>query len=239
MLTIFSRTKKVTLDCFTDNNAAYQLTPIIKGTKTYPEWFTNLTPLINHVDSNMRLCYGFTELFKRSAVLEAWGDVDVRIDPTNNIWRISNGEKITQHDRSQFLGAFENFHHMKLNSPWLFREQRGIHFAWVGAEWHIDKLPIKVLPGCIEYKVNHATHVNIMTPVAFEPYSYAIRMGTPLVHIVPLTEDDFEIKNHLITSEEMRKISMGNKTFFGFQTQIKLDKRNTKRKGKCPFGFGS
>lgn len=245
MFTFFHRKKRITVDCFTALSPAFEYTPIVRASKTIPDWWKNLPkvgPLKDdngmfRIDNNMRRCYGFLELYKRGAIIEAWSDNHLEINPDNYRFHVTIGDKPTWHEREQFQGAFNNYHHVKLMSPWHLRDKTGMPFMFMGAEWN-NELPYKVLPGIVEYQNVSGTHINLMVPKYTSSYDMDIKMGTPLVHIIPLRDDvHVDFKCHLLTQDELQRVALhGGISYDGIRGMIGLRKRNESR--GCPFGFG-
>jgi hypothetical protein len=233
------------LDCFTIDEAAYNYAPIVKASKAIPKWWKALpSPSIGNASSdpthnnNMRRCYGFVELFKRGLILENWGDIHIRVEESKYTFWTATRDKPGEHLVSQYQGAFDGYHHIKLTSPWLFRESTGVHFSYIAADWCLDAFDFKVLPGVIEYRVNRSTNVNIMLPKRTTPYDIYLPLGQPLVQMIPLNDAKLDIRMHLVDEHELGKISNNRvSTFRGLREQIKLVNRNDERRdSKCPFG---
>ena len=242
MFTFFHRKPKVILDCFTADPHAYNYAPIVKASKTIPDWWkvlpksSKIVTKTQTIHSNMKKCYGFVELFKRGLVLEHWTDMVIKVDETGYEYVCTTGKQPSEHSRETYSGSFNNHMHIKLNSPWAFREQTGAHFLYMAAEWSLDNYDFKIMPGVIEHKVNRASNVNIMIPKKSDPYQIYIPIGQPLLHIIPLDNIRVEHRMHLVTDSEMKKIDMIPPKLTGFVELIKLVKRNEKRnKGRCPF----
>lgn len=242
MLSLFKRKKTIVVDCFTTLAPAYEYTPIVKAFKAVPEWWTNLEKLkdVSPIrNKNLKTCPGFINLYKRGYILEHWADSNFKIMKNNVAYEFTLGDAPTSHERPQFKGGFENFHHIKLSSPWHFREKSRLSFMFMGCEWS-NELPIKVLPGILQFKTVSATNVNIMVPAKEKAWEFKLLMGTPLAHIIPLNDDiNVEFKNHLVSEVELEKIKAVSSITFGGHRQIdKLVARNEKRKkSKCPFNF--
>jgi hypothetical protein len=244
MFNFFHRKKKVVVDCFTHLPPVYQYAPIVRASKTFPEWWKNLPSvgplkMVNgkfDIHNNMKKCYGFIELYKRGAVLENWADTHVRVSPETYDYYTTIGETPNVHSPEEYKGGFQNYHHMKLMSPWHFKEKTGLHFLFMGTEWN-NELPYKVLPGVVEYKNVTGTHVNVMLPKYKDVYEFDFKLGQPLAHIIPLNDDvDVEFKCHLVTLLELNtKILRGSISFEGMRRLVQLDNRNEERKSKCPF----
>jgi hypothetical protein len=244
MFTFFHRKPKIVVDCFTTNADAYEYAPIVQTKKTLPDWWKNLPVINKNVfppdnTSNMKQCYGFNELYKRGVVIESWADFKIKIEGDKYEYYYSNFNSPSEHGRDQYSGAFDNHLHIKLNSPWHIKEKTGIYFAFIGAEWALDKYDFKVLPGILQYRTVDQTNINIMMLKKPDPYILEIKMGQPLVQLIPLRDDlNYEYKTHLISQGEydtfFPRASVNN--FLGLRSSIKLDKRNQKRnESKCPF----
>ena len=106
----------------------------------------------------------------------------------------------------------------------------------MGAEWN-NELPIKILPGVVEYKNVSGTHVNVMLPKYRDPYEFTLKLGEPLAHIIPLNDDvKVEFKCHLVTSNELSTMVIkGGIAYEGMKKLLSLRKRNEDRQSKCPF----
>lgn len=243
MFTFFHRTPKLVLDCFTTNQIAYNLAPIVKTQKTLPKWWKDLPPSTigtafenPNSKNNMRRCYGFVELYKKGVILQHWADINVNVSKEKYDYWISIGNSPDTHQRNQYAGVFMDYHHMKLSSPWFIREKTGTKFIFVGAEWALEDYQFRVLPGVLEFQVNTSTNVNLMWPIREKPYDTYIPIGQPLVQIVPLADVELEVKCHLVSSTELEKIIIRPGSFKGHKEMLRLWKKaHTDDEPKCPF----
>lgn len=243
MFTFFHRRKKVVVDCFTTDSYAFEYAPIIRGSKAFPSWWTKL-PLIGPDDinydltkKNMRNCYGFLELYKRSIILPSWADMRFKVTPNDGYsWIKSSGPDPEEHAKAQYEGGFSDYYHSKLSSPWFLKEKSDIKFLFTEATWNLENYDFVMPPGILEFGINSATNVNILIPKKKSEYSFFIPTGKPLVHLIPIADNlKIEIKNHLVTPTEMYKISPVPSTLRGIFPLIE----SKKRQPKCPFGFKS
>jgi hypothetical protein len=242
MFTFFHRRKKIVVDCFTSDPFCFEYAPIVRGSKTFPNWWTKLP--IGNVETdidyskekmNMRKCYGFLELYKRSIILPSWSDLRFKITPDKGYtWMKHSGPDPEEHAKSQYEGGFNDYYHSKLSSPWRFKEKSGMNFLFTAATWNLENYDFLIPPGMLEFRVNHATNVNILIPKKKSEYSFFIPVDKPLVHLIPLQEDiKIEIKNHLVTVEELHKVAPPPTSLRGIYPLIDLKNG----KSKCPFGF--
>jgi hypothetical protein len=224
--------------------------PIVRASKTIPQWFRELpNPELNFGKTdeheytiksknfNIKHCYGFLELFKKGIVIENWADISIKSDYENFNYYYSSGPQPEIHTRNQIGNGFSEYHHIKLVSPWRFIEKTGVKFLWFGAEWSLDKLNIKILPGVINFDIISGINVNFMFPRIDN--EFVVEIGQPLVHLIPISDKKLVFKNHLVDNNEFQKLTIdsGHISFYGWKKVLELRKRNKKR-GTCPFGFG-
>lgn len=256
MFSFFHRTTTINLDAFTSDSYLYETTPVVPSHKTYPEWWLNIPN--GHVrnfdyskvhsgmsqdeitsmvlrDNNIKNCYGFLEFYKKGAVVESWSDLAIKVGPAGYKYINSNGNAPVEHPSSQYGKGFKNFHHIKLDNPWLFKEKTGTKFLLVGATWALDNYSFVIPPGILDFTLTSIAHVNMFLPKRSEEFILSI--GQPLIHLIPLSEKKLKIKNHLVTEQEHFKIRDQVATsHFGWRKKFELMRRNKKREDlKCPF----
>jgi hypothetical protein len=244
MFTFFHRRKKIVVDCFTSDQTAYHYAPIVRATKLFPDWWQNM-PLSdpNSIDfiasANMKRCWGFVELYKRSIMLPLWSDYHFKISKDRYEWSkpmqipaLQCG--VQEHNKLQYGNSFDDYHHAKLISPWNFREKRGINFIMTGALWHMENYDFKIMPGILEFKCQSHTNVNIFLAKKQMPYVVFLSIAKPLVYLTPLSEDKIVIKNHLVSENEMMRL-IPTMPFSGLAELLKI--KNKQESRKCPFGF--
>lgn len=250
MFHFFHRTPEIVMDCFTYDQCTYVNTPIIKSGKAVPEWWKELPPYrvsfdnindnpyhLNSHELTARDCYAIIELYKVGVVVENWCDISIKTQNGDFNYWYTSCEKPEVHNRGQLGNAFPNHHHLKLVSPWIIREKTGVKFLWIGAEWALDNLELKVLPGVLRFDIVTTINVNIMFPK--RDGEFVIPAGQSLAQLVPLTEKRLKVRNHLVTEQEYEKYKMTSMSvsFYGWRKALQLRKRN-KERGTCPFHFG-
>lgn len=250
MFTFFNRTPKIYVDNFTYLQHVYEYVPIIKASKAIPEWWKSLDRggkttysgapnYERNRNQTMKTCYGALELFKRGMILEYWADIEVHSEEDFFLYYYSCGKKPDSHPDFQRGQGFEKYHHLKLVSPWCTKEKTGVHFLYMGAEYSLDNIDIKVPPGILNFSWNNSSNFNFFFPK--KQYKFDIRMGQPLAHIIPLSDGELVIKNHLISSAEYDSIKLhSTSSHYGWRGMSKMLERSKSRQAdkKCPFGFG-
>lgn len=242
MFTFFHKTPVIHLDCFTSDGNVNKYTPIVNASVTKPEWFNNIpipeTPVDLDFDNlesrhrNLRSCYGFLEFYKKGVVIESWCDMGFKTDVNNFQCFFSSPPDPVSHNPEQYGNAFSKYFNLKMRSPWLFNCKENINFLFVGAEWALGEYDIKVLPGVVNFNLASSGNFFIMVPRKQD--QYIIPIGTPMVHVIPLSEKKLKHKVHLLTKGEyQKKVNSPAYSFYGWRKIKTILKRNEKR--GCPF----
>lgn len=238
MFTFFHKRKIITLDCFISNQNIYNAAPIRPAIHYIPEWFKSL-PNKEHgfqkTKNNMKACYGFIEMNKRGVILPYWGHMNFRVEKDKYLYEYATGDAPTEHHASQYNYAYPNFHHIKLNSPWAFREKTGLQFIFIDPVWHTIDRPCKALNGILEFDLNRSTNVNFFIEKKEEPYDFSINIGEPVAQIIPLADDvKLKVNNHLVDELEYKKQTSGYGPLYNYYDVVKLRKRFNGVEKKCP-----
>lgn len=236
----FHRTPTINLDCFTALHNVNELTPIVPAVQAVPDWWKSMKRTTVQYDYrnkfnptaklNMKSCSGFLELYKRGVIMESWADFNFTMEHNGLGYFYSTGEAPVTHPINQRGNAFKNYHHLKLASPWHFREKTGVPFFFGPATWSLEDCPIVVVPGVMSFDVNHSTNVNIMLPNGMKPHT--IKMGTALVHMIPLTDKRLNVKTHVVSYDEFQRHNMIATTYYGWRAVRNLLARNKERKNE-------
>lgn len=257
--------KKVVLDCFTVDPFSYEFAAIAPATKYYPNWWQEL-PSINEAIQNdavrkfvtMKHCRGFTDLFKSSYMIPFWGHLKILVDENQSVFKWDanyswneNLKQVVEHSRNQFTGFVgENFQHLKLTSPWHFRTNKYLKFMMSDPIWcRKDLTSYSVLPGVVDYKYQLGSNINLMVEYKDGERSIKFKPGDPIAMLTPLTEDDIELKCHLISEIQLQKefpfhrlYDRTNNTIDTIQryasSKLFINQHEQRNKPKCPFGFG-
>lgn len=256
MFSFFHRTPKIEMDCFINDCYVYENVPIVHAHKTYPQWWLDLplgikrnfdfslvsanqhnTGVMDSIlqNNNMKNCYGFTEFYKRGAVIESWADIKFKVGLAGYKFFCSHSELPTKHDTSQRGTGFKDYHHAKLNNPWLFEVKEDVKFIFMAATWNMENNDFIIPPGISNFRLANVGHINIFIPR--KSFEFEIGIGQPLVHLIPLSDKKLKITNHIISNDEYKKkYSAVSSSFYGWRKKMELIlKRNNREKEKCPF----
>jgi hypothetical protein len=208
---------KITVDCFIDSQVMGEAYAIRRGIKFTPEWWQELPQLCPVNTSNIvenaptaKRCPGFLSLYKQSWMIPMWSDliIETKEDgsynyklPVNHSW-----SRVSSHPPFQYRGGFKDKIHFKLLCPWTVIDKKGTPFAYIPATWSLaDTHPLlSFLPGVVEFAYNHSVHANIIAPKISMRYEF--NAGTPLIHLLPLTDKQVEFKTHVVTETEFKQL---------------------------------
>lgn len=257
--------KKIVVDAFTTNHAAYELFPPAPAKRYIPDWFKKMDNIVHlEIDSEnmpgltspagtLKNCPGFLDLYKTGFMIPAWSDFLVYTNAKGGIHietpqQSGLKEVFEQHTDWQFgkpkNTTFDNLIHAKLNCPWSFKEKSGVKFFFGSPSWNNYPSVIpNIIPGVIDWRYNIAANINMFFPK--RDAKYDITAGHPLAHIIPLSEHDVEIKTHLCDKEgEWNALhdsfTMMDFAFHSATKRFKKEKEKIKKldkESKCPFGF--
>lgn len=263
--------KKIVVDCFTYVSPAYELFPIRKATRYYPDIIKKMPsfvqgdyPELREQKTNIavqtptvKMCTGINELYKQGAIIPLW--VDVKYTPKdfmNNKSALALTEpwyqdKIQSHPKQQFVGMFDNYIHTKLIGVWNLNTKSNIKFVWMPAIYNINNFSpdFFIPPGVTFYDWQAQTNVNAFIRKGAD--DFILRAGMPLIHIIPLTEDEVEYRCHKIHYDEFNRKNQVSPLYPSFINGVKwnrfwkdkaqkerMDAEDAAERRKCPFGFG-
>jgi hypothetical protein len=247
----FFKKTEIVVDCFTYHHSVYENYKPEKASEFIPdEWKTlpktvTLNAFSNRPSSKLTIpsataktCVGFINLFKSGFIIQNWADqsIEVTVDGELNASSPAQISNISQHDPWQVWDTFyAGCGHVKLNTPWAFKEKTGVKFVFGKCTWNDTHMTgnFHVLTGIVDYKNQNSTQINFY---AKKDSIVELRAGQPLAHIIPMSENKLKLKYHLVTHEEYV-----NRFLFA-PTNVKLysefERTNNSNQAKCPFGFG-
>lgn len=212
--------KTINLDCFTAIEQLPELFPILPTTKALPAWYRNLpmevsanSPVFPSLTlSTIKGCSGIKDFFTNSITIPNWIEHRISVKPSGEVHFMALREdmKLDSHDvRIQMGNAMPNYTHVKLSSPWRFKEKSGVNWVFTQAVWHhTDPCEFSIPPGIIDYKYQHTTNVNILVPwPKSDLKEVIIPSGKPLVQLVPMSDKQVKIHMHVITEQELKKMT--------------------------------
>jgi hypothetical protein len=249
----FFKRKKIVVDCFINSEFVVNNVPIVQSIKSTPNWWKPIPSKVNITENSgiekelgtIKRCIGFLDLYKNSFTLSMWSDLYIKNNEGGMVWEFSDSNpnsRVDSHNSFQWGYNFENMRHLKIMCPWILKEKTGCNFAYIKETWgsldNDDYHRLTVLPAVINFKHQHALHINAF--ISDEKKMYSIKLGTPVIHLIPMTENDVEFKSHTVTDNEYNVLKTS--TFFptvsgGYNFAKKKSEERGNEKKKCPFHF--
>jgi len=205
----------VDLFCFTNNKTAYDYFPISRARDFIPQWWkdipinTSNPARENEIQSvsnqvpTMKRCPGIIEYYKKGFMLPLWSDVEIINDNENISFSIvssAGGNGFDSHLPTQKGGFLSNdiWKHIKIFSPWVFETSEKVDFLYLQPHWNLNELNKDILipNGHIDFYINHAIEIQLFFNKNTSDTVTTIKAGTPMLHLVPLT--DKKIKLHVL-----------------------------------------
>lgn len=220
MITIFRKSSKLHIDCFTWVTNLPKLYPVLHASERVPSFYKKVpttvkTPSGPH-RGTIKTCPGVSDLYKNGIILQAWSDIYLNWTTPNVYWEPKNSAE--SHNSLQWNNASElkNFYHFKLNSPWKFKEKSGAKFLMTNVFWHDTSSPYFVPNGLLEFKYQYTTNVNTFVNINTFPKETTITAGRELCQIIPLSDKEIVLHQHEISVDEYLKMQV---VFFSFNAQ--------------------
>lgn len=250
---------KIVVDCFTYQRSVYELYKIRKAISYFPEDIKNIsryTEVVNPTTnitqkiSTIKGCNGLTEHYKTGFIVPFWTDAVFQpksfSEGKSALGLMPKDYNFDTHPPAQYPGLFDGWVHAKLHSPWKFKEKTGVRFSWNGALWNTHKHSknFLVAPGTLWFDTQATAHVNVF--INKDVDRFELDAGTPLVHVVPISDLQVEVKCHLVSIEEwidvepipMEYNGMSINRWGRYWKELQKSKELDKQERKCPFGFG-
>jgi hypothetical protein len=237
MFDIINKRKKIVVDCFTSNPAILEYFPITHAVKNYPDWWKRMeasfphtsTSGIEHPAPTIKRCDGMLSLYSKGFHLKMWSDLILETSAQGEFrYQYSSDENhpIVSHSKRQIGSAFGAHVHLKILSPWMIEEKTGVDFLFTGSSWNYpDKLfDWNIIPGCINFKNQSSTHINLFMPA--KQARLELTAGEPIVHIIPVSEKEVDLRCHELTDKEYRTKMLKYSFMSSFMGRFK---KNAKR----------
>ncbi len=219
-MTFFFKRSVVTLDCFTSNPAAYELSKPDHAIKFVPDWWKRLPSHFVEKENiyqnpTMKGCEGFRGMFLNGVMIPLWSDLILEVGPKETDyyrWQFSDGvSSITIHPFTQ-MGNFlsiKEVQHFKLSCPWSFRCKDDVKWAWIDPAWaNIDSNDYRILPGVVSFNIPLQGNINLFVYRTNKTKTIKLNFGQSVSQLMPMTEKKLKIKHHLVSKDEHEKLVM-------------------------------
>ena len=207
----FLKKPKLHIDAFIseDFKTTYELAPIDYAHNFYPDWWRKLpkAPISASAKQNTaKRCASIIDTYKKGIIIPMWCDYKFKMSSMGQQISMYANEKagIDGHPLIQRQGFRENKIQLKHVSPWYIKSEKNVFFNFNPDFMNLNRDDFQIIPGMLEFYNQHGTNINFFLDKKEQEID--ILFGDPLVHIVPLTEREIVLTNHLVTVEEHSKI---------------------------------
>lgn len=211
--------------------------PIIEAKNYKPEWTkAAIQDLINKKNNvinintgrftHLSYCPGIFDLFKTGYIVPMWYDIYIKTEKNKPgfSWTIADRSFSTLSDikfidthseeMTNFIpkrkGTINNI--VKINTPWNVIVPENLKFLCLPISYP-DHFDYESTSGV--YDPSQSSEINIQMNWNVEEGEILIKAGTPLMHIIPLSEKTFKLENRTATEKDLKWVRVNKymKTF--------------------------
>ena len=166
-----------------------------------------------HTFSTIQTCPGRFELYKKGFIIPLWSDLYIQVNEEGE-WKYQFSDlesKIAEHPWPQYSSMCKEgeFSHLKLVSPWVLDSPEDVDFIAIKPAWEIKALHgLEILPGILNFYHQHSTNINLFIKNSKEKkQEFFLKAGTPLFHIIPLSDRKVELEVKAVDSSDVDLIN--------------------------------
>jgi len=204
---------------------AKEFSPIKPAKDLIPSWWKDL-PNSDFlwddftIKSTVKSCPGIIQTITNGLIMPMWSDLALQI--YNNefkYWFADNLSSLDIHQNSQTSGFYNEYFKFKLTSPWMFKTP--VKLMYMNPFYHITDPNEYIVPHGINTPISKynivASNYFIFVKNPFkERKDILIKQGTPLLHILPLTDKKIKFRIETLSASESKKTwsILGNRSNF-------------------------
>lgn len=177
---------------------------------------------------------------QRGHIIPLWSDLAINIINNDGFpvikWAFCDADSKAQiHSAVQFKGfvSTERLQHLKIITPWQFKEKHGVKFVFFQPAWAHQKLSshFSSISGITDFKYQTSTNIQMLInyPKEIKTDSILIEAGTPLYQFLPMSDRPLKFHFHLINEQLYNSINIPDKFSNMYFHRKKLIEK------KCPF----
>ena len=241
--------KKLKFTAYTYFEYSQRMYPIKMAKKQMPELFS-ATPLYNtNVTSTcpytkltkvwknfktIKHCDGILDLWSTAMILPAPFDLAINIKDNKVTLETAqpNALSVVVHQEAIYGDMFPNYVNMKFISPYRMFSNKSVNCLLVPAFYHLEdnlREDLIIPMGVVNFAIGQELNINFFVKKQFLQKVIHIKAGTPMYYIIPMTNEEFDVKSELISKEEWET---KNSFAFSFKSLYKKYKQGEKRKAK-------
>lgn len=190
--------------------------PITSTKKNIPKWWKNLPSGNFNWDTltsstTTKHCVGIINSFTSGFILPAWTEIAFNITPER--WSYQSADTITElsfHANEQTQGFYKDYIFLKIHSPWVIEcSEPGIDLMHHFPFYHFTEPREYITPNGIISPIKQLYTSNIFMFFKKNNAKIMIEQNDPLLHIIPITEKEYNIKTEVVSfSEYIKKASI-------------------------------
>jgi hypothetical protein len=214
--------KPIVVDCFVNDANVFNHFKPDKAVKFLPAWWKKIPKELIVEDNffpypTMKKCDGFINLYKQGIILPMWNDLALEVGPegsTDFKWQFADfHSQLNFHapEQSNYFINPEDTLHVKILSPWKIKTSEDILWHCNDVFWNQINMFRRVCPGVISFKYQHATHINLVIKRGPIKRVETIPFLEPMLHLIPITERPVDLRHHLLTDEEFKRLTAREK----------------------------
>jgi hypothetical protein len=193
------------IEFYSDVYGLADAVPIVRPSSELPNWVSLARMDYKQQPKNashIYRCPGIFDLFNYGFIIPAWHDITLTPTTNNFKWEIPDDRLIDlmgstyvaeAHDSSTIGKHLPRPHWthpcvLKINTPWNVLAPKGVKFLMTAVPYP-DSYEFQAVSGILDPAIS--TSINIQLNWNINA-SYTIKAGTPLAHLIPLTEKKYD-----------------------------------------------
>lgn len=228
----FFRRPTVELIVYTKDKYVYDYNKIDLASKFIPTWYKE-TPTSCKPDfweiNTIKKCPAIIKNLTSGFIMPLWSDLAIDINERKVRCHFADLDStVSAHEPAQWQNYKDpsNHVHLKIADKWKARTKEDIYFLWQEPPYNPSSEHMQIVQGVDNYKYTHSTSINYFLNTE-KNINFVIKQGTPLVHLLPITERKVKLRHELVSEKEYENIGVKQFVFKDYQKSI-----------KCPFHKG-
>jgi len=195
--------------------------------------YTKLTKIWKNFKT-IKHCDGILDLWSTAMILPAPFDLAINIKDNKVTLETTQQPdlSVVVHPEVIYGDMFPNYVNMKFISPYRMFSNKHVNCLLVPAFYHLEdnlREDLIIPMGVVNFALGQELNINFFVKKQFLQKVIHIKAGTPMYYIIPMTDEDFDVKSELITREEWES---RNSFAASFKSLYKKYKQGEKRKAK-------
>ena len=199
-------------------NFVKEFSPITKASEFIPDWYKKMPHnkyawTRNGYELETQTgkgCVGIIKTFQNGYILPMWCDLAIQINTEMMRYQFSdNLSSISIHPNSQLPNFYESHMFCKLISPWMFKASEDIKMLYTEPTFFTNNKRDFSVPTAINQTINKCLSGNVFLFIENTPKDIMISHGTPLLHLIPLTDKPVRLNIEVTTRNKFYNVEPG------------------------------